>query len=126
MATPSRVALVKGNRTFIEGLPDFRSQWQCGFWEFVPQSPFAVELVSGSCLAFCPSVLFRFLGRRGAVTGGHGEARLWNISSGGLASAFRSLVRASRKYVDKSFDFPMYPHQCKKLAVFLIAGRFFF
>ena len=46
-----------------------------------------------------------------------GEARLWTISCGGLASAFRSLVRVSRRHLSKSVDFSLFPHHSKKIAV---------
>ena len=116
----SRITHVKGNRTYIEWIPGFRAKWDSGFSGFVPQSPSILKMKATRSrdLRNCPvNALQIFMERRDTVTGGHGEDRLWTIGAAGLASSFRSLVRASRRRMSMSVDIPMYPHQCKKLAV---------
>ena len=42
---------------------------------------------------------------------------LWTLSQSGLASAFRSVVRASLAHVGDSRVLSIYPHQTKKFAI---------
>ena len=122
IASLSRITHVKGTRTYIEWVPGFRAKWDSAFSGFIPEIPSILEMKVGRPrsrdLRNCPvRALQIFLERRATVPGGHGEDRLWTIGAAGLASSFRSLVKASRRRMVLSVDIPMYPHQCKKLAI---------
>ena len=41
----------------------------------------------------------------------------WTLSQSGLASTFRSVVRASLEHADAPLNVSIYPHQTKKFAV---------
>ena len=120
IANLSRVTSVRGNRTFIEWLPDFRAKWCSGHSGFVPHSPSVLKMASDSPrhLRNCPTrALGIFLERRRSVVNHLNDDCLWTISQTGLSSAFRSVVRASLAHADDPRLVSVFPHQSKKLAV---------
>ena len=120
IANLSRVTLVRGSRTYIEWLPSFRAKWCSGFTEFVPQSPSVLRMKSSNAryLRNCPvRALEIFLERRNSVVCSRDDDCLWTLGKAGLASSFRSLVKASRRHWSKSVHIDLYPHHAKKFAV---------
>ena len=120
IANLSRVTYVRGTRTYIEWLPGFRAKWDSGFSGFVPQSPSILKMRSSNerFLRNCPvRALEIFLERRASVVCARNDDCLWTIGKAGLASAFRSLVKASRRHWCKSVFVDFYPHQTKKFTV---------
>ena len=120
IANLSRVTSVVDGRTFVEWLPDFRAKWCSAHSGFIPQSPSALPLASESerHLRNCPvRALTIFLERRRLVVNRLNNDCLWTLSQSGLASAFRSVVRASLAHVGDSRVLSIYPHQTKKFAI---------
>ena len=120
VANLSRFTYVKGNRTYVKWLPDFRAKWCSGHSGFIPHSPSALKMASETSrhLRNCPvRALEIFLERRRLVVSSHNDDCLWTLTQAGLASAFRSVVRASLDHAGDSRVVSIYPHQTKKLAV---------
>ena len=120
IANLSRITSVVGNRTSIDWLPDFSVKWCSGFSGFVPDPPSFLRLSSDSDrhLRNCPvRALNIFLERRNLVVNNLDDDCFWTLSPTGLASAFRSVVRAALVHAGSSSEVRIYPHQTKKFAV---------
>ena len=120
IANLSLVTYVRGSRTFVEWLPGFRAKWCSGFSGFSPQSPSVCRMKSSNPgdLRNCPvRALGIYLERRASVTGRNDNRNLWTLSQSGLATSFRSLIKDSRRFVGRSVDIVMFPHQAKRFAV---------
>ena len=120
IANLSRCTSVVGDRTYIQWLPDFRAKWCSGHSGFVPHSPSVLKMdtVSDRHRRNCPvRALNIFLERRCLVVNRQNNDCFWTLSQSGLASTFRSVVRASLEHADAPLNVSIYPHQTKKFAV---------
>ena len=120
IANLSRISYVQGSRTYVEWLPGFRAKWSSGFTGFVPQSPSILRMKSSNdrFLRNCPvRALEIYMARRRDVVYSRNDDCLWTLGKAGLASTFRSLVKASRRHWSKSVQIDLFPHQAKRFAV---------
>ena len=85
-----------------------------------PSFPFCVE--DGFCFGSslpelsCPG-LMDFLDRRRSVISRYDDNCLWTLSQAGLASAFKSVVKAALVHAGDVRLVDIFPHQAKKFAV---------
>ena len=120
IANLSRVSSVEDGRTFIQWLPGFRPKWFSAHSGFVPRSPSVLKMASASAhhCRNCPvRALSIFLDRRRSVISRYDDNCLWTLSQAGLASAFKSVVKAALVHAGDDRLVDIFPHQAKKFAV---------
>ena len=121
LATGRRISEISAlSRTFTESasmvvlhwLPDFRAKNHDA--DFQPDPPAFNSLDPSLDQSLCPHRAWKiYLRRREDIINSANGDRLWPMSKGALSASFRTLVKQSRRFVEKSDKVVCGPHQMR-------------
>ena len=117
IAALSRDFYKRGSRIFLKWVRGFRAKNHTV--DHSPEDPSILEMsrVDDLDLRNCPVRAWKvFLDRRSLVTNVRDDACLWTLEVKALFTAFKALIRDSRRFVGKPDNIVMVPQQTKKLA----------
>ena len=107
----------RGNRIFLKWVRGFRAKNHTV--DHSPEDPsiLGMSQVSDLDLRNCPVRTWRvFRDRRSLVTNVKDDSSFWTLDFKALFTAFKALIRDSRRFVGKPDNIVMVPQQTKKLA----------